>query len=137
MTEEQPASGSTPARATPTVLIVDDQAEIRKALRMILEALSQACRVLEATDGDSALRLARAERPDLVLLDIVLPGSGVSGVLVCQELCKDPRTKVVIVSAEASDAIVQACLSQGAVEYVRKPFSVPDLQAKLDAWLGA
>jgi CheY-like chemotaxis protein len=136
MTEEQSASGSAPVRATPTVLIVDDQAEIRRALRLMLEALSQPCRILEAVDGDSALALAHAERPDLVLLDIVLPGSGVSGVLACQELCKDSRTKVVIVSAEASDAIVHACLSQGAVEYVRKPFSVPDLQKKLEAWLG-
>lgn len=135
MTEEQSADGSAPARATPTVLIVDDQPEIREALRMILEALPQPCRVLEASDGDSALALARAERPDIVLLDIVLPGSGPSGVLVCQELCKDSRTKVVIVSAEASDAIVEACLSLGAVEYVRKPFSVPDLQEKLAAWL--
>jgi CheY-like chemotaxis protein len=136
MTVEQSPNGSSRVRATPTVLIVEDQAEIRKALRMILEALPQPCRILETADGDSALTLARAERPDLVLLDIVLPGSGVSGVLVCQELCKDPRTKVVIVSAEGSDAIVQACLSQGVVEYIRKPFSVPDLQERLAAWLG-
>ncbi len=135
MTEEQSANGSAPARATPTVLVVDDQAPIRKALRMMLEGLSQPCRILEATDGDSALALARSERPDLVLLDIVLPGSGVSGVLACQELCKDSRTKVVIVSGEASDSIVGACLSLGAVEYVRKPFSVPDFQEKLEAWL--
>jgi CheY-like chemotaxis protein len=135
MTEQQPSNGRAPARATPTVLIVDDQADIRKALRMVIETLSQPCRILEAEDGDSALALARAERPDLVLLDIVLPGSGVSGVLACQELCKDSRTKVVIVSAEANDSIVGACLAQGAVEYVRKPFSVADLQEKLGVWL--
>ncbi|NIQ99249.1 MAG: response regulator [Gemmatimonadales bacterium] len=118
------------------MLIVDDQPEIRRALRMVLKASSQPCRILGASEGESALALARSERPDLVLLDIVLPGSGPSGVLVCQELCKDSRTKVVIVSAEASDSIVEACLSLGAIEYIRKPFSVPDLQEKLGVWLG-
>ena len=58
-----------------------------------IEGLSVPCRIWEAAEGDAALRIARRERPDLVLLDIVLPGSSVSGVLVCQELCRDIGTK--------------------------------------------
>jgi two-component system response regulator MtrA len=118
-----------------SILIVDDEAATRKLLRATIEGLSIPCTVAEASDGDAALQLGRKTRPDLILLDIVLPGSSTSGVLVCQEFCKDSRTKVVIVSGQASDPIVQACLSMGAVEFVRKPFSVDDMRAKLERWL--
>jgi DNA-binding response OmpR family regulator len=73
--------------------------------------------------------------PDLVLLDIVLPGSEMSGVLLCQQLCRDARTKVVVVTAQTQESIVEACLSAGAIERVTKPFSVNELQTKIEGWL--
>lgn len=117
------------------VLIVDDEAATRALLRATVEGLSVLCRIFEAVDGDSALEIARRTRPDLVLLDIVLPGSGTSGVLVCQELSKDRRTKVVIVSGRAADSVIRVCLYAGAIEHIAKPFSVPELRAKMEQWL--
>ena len=123
--------GKTP---TATVLIVDEEAPARTLLRKTIETLPVSCRVFEAADGDTALRLARQLSPDLVLLDIVLPGSSTSGVLVCQELCKT-HTKVLIVSGNATGSIAQACLSMGAADILRKPFSVKDARAKIESCL--
>jgi len=117
------------------VLIVDDDHATRLLLKATIEGLSIPCRILEAADGDTALELAGRTRPDLALIDIVLPGSSASGVLLCERLCRDSRTKVVVVSGQANESIVQAALSVGAVAYVRKPFSVDDMRVKLAAWL--
>jgi len=102
---------------------------------MVVEGLPVPCRVLEAADGVSALRLARSASPDLVLLDIVLPGSETSGVLVCQELCNS-HTKVLIVSGSATGSIAEACLSMGAADLLPKPFSVEDARAMIASCLG-
>lgn len=118
-----------------TVLIVDDDRATRLLLKAAVEGLSIPCRIHEAASGDEAIAAGRRSRPDLALVDIVLPGSGASGVMVCTELCRDSRTKVVIVSGQASDSIVHAALAAGAVEYIRKPFSVENLQSKLTVWL--
>jgi CheY-like chemotaxis protein len=118
------------------VLIVDDEAQTRTLLKTTLKGLSVPCEILEAVDGDTALKLAREERPDLVLLDIVLPGSSVSGVLVCQELVRDSRTRVVIVSGQAGEQVVRSCIALGAVAHVRKPFSVAEMRGNLERWLG-
>ena len=123
------------AAAGKHVLIVDDEAGTRALLKATVEGSSVPSRISQASDGDAALAIARRDRPDLVLLDIVLPGSTSSGVLVCQELCRDSRTKVVIVSGQAGMAIVNACLTAGAIDHVRKPFSVPDLRGRIDEWL--
>jgi CheY-like chemotaxis protein len=135
MTQATTMHEETTAEAVPTVLIVEDEPSARALLRAILYQLDVPCRIDEAADGDAALEAARRRRPDLVLLDIVLPGSRASGVLVCQALCGDPRTKVVIVSGNASKSVIQACLSMGAVDCVRKPFSAEHMRSKLAQWL--
>lgn len=118
------------------VLIVDDHAPMRMLMRAAVDGISIPCRILEAENGDDALRIAHESNPDLVLLDIVLPGSSTSGVLVCSQICKELRTKVVIVSGQASRAIAQACLDAGAIAYVPKTtFSIQSLQVKLEEWL--
>jgi CheY-like chemotaxis protein len=122
-------------RREQNVLIVEDEAHTRRLLRTIVERLSLPCQISEAGDGDSALELARRRRPDLALLDIVLPESSTSGVMVCHELCKDARTKVVIISGQAEDSIIEACLAMGAVEYVSKPFCAEEMQANIEEWL--
>ena len=118
-----------------TVLILDDEAATRALLRKTVETLSVPCRVMEATNGDEAIELAQREQPDLALVDIVLPGSARSGVLVCRELLKVRGTEVVIVSGHATHSIVESCLEAGVREYVRKPFSVEELKLKLEQWL--
>lgn len=135
MAEGSAAGSRREAASEKSVLIVDDEAGTRALLRTTVEGLSIPCRILEAVDGDMAREIAASVRPDLVLLDIVLPGSTASGVFVCQELCKDPRIKVVIVSGQARDAVLRACLSAGAIEHVKKPFSVPELRTKIERWL--
>lgn len=122
--------------AKATVLIVDDEAPARILLRKTIEALPIDCNIVEASDADTALRIARQSPPDLVLLDIVMPGSSTSGVLVCQELCK-MHAKVVIVSGNATGSIAQACLSMGAVDILRKPYSVQDARSMLESFLTA
>ena len=118
-----------------TVLILDDEAATRALLRKTVEGLSVPCRVLEAADGEEALELTRRERPHLALVDIVLPGSATSGVLVCRELLKERGTEVVIVSGQATDSIIESCLELGALEFVRKPFDVEELKGRLEQWL--
>ncbi len=120
-----------------TVLIVDDEPATRKLLSEIIKRLPARCCVLEAGDAEAALQLARRSCPDLVLLDIVMPGSRTTGVTVCQELCKNHHTKVVIVSGQATDAVSQACLSMGAVEIIRKPFTVEEVEDRLKRLLPA
>ncbi|UCC68512.1 MAG: response regulator [Armatimonadota bacterium] len=122
-------------RAERTVLIVDDEAATRALLRNTVQGLSVPCRILEAVEGDTALELAKQEQPDLALVDIVLPGSSTSGVLVCRELLNLRGIQVVIVTGKATDPIVEACLSLGALECIRKPFSVEDVRGKLERWL--
>ena len=118
-----------------TVLIVDDEAATRRLLKSTVKGLGIPCKIVEAVDGDQAVALAQRERPDLALVDIVLPGSSRSGVLVCQELLKVTGTKVVIVTGQASDSITQSCLSLGATDCIRKPFSVAEMREKLQRWL--
>ena len=135
MTEGAARDGGQTQAEDCRVLIVDDDEATRLLLRAAVEGLPMTCRIYEAASGDDAIAIGRRSRPDLALVDIVLPGSGASGVMVCKELCRDSRTKVVIVSGQASDSIVHAALAAGAVEYIRKPFSVDDLQSKLARWL--
>ena len=118
-----------------TVLIVDDQEPTRMLIKAAIQNTGIDCQVFEATDGDSALAAAQQRRPDLVLLDIVLPDSSASGVLLCTYLCKDAHIKVVIISGQASKTIVQTCLNAGAIDYIPKPFSVEVLQERITEWL--
>ena len=135
MSQDQGPSLEASQKAERTVLIVDDEAGTRRLLRSTVEGQSVPCRIFEAVEGDAALRIARREHPDLVLLDIVLPGSSVSGVLVCQELCKDLNCKVVIVSGKAGESIVKVCVYTGAVAHIRKPFSVDEMRGRIEGWL--
>ena len=134
---ENPTGDRASEQDTRTILIVDDDAATRKLLRRLIEELPTPTKIYEASDGDGAINLGHNIRPDLALVDIVLPGSGASGVLVCRELCRDTRTKVVIISGQASDSVVHAALELGAVEYVRKPFALEEMREKLMGWLAS
>ena len=105
------------------VLIVEDQADIRKLIRMTLEF--EAYEIHEAFDGSYGLRLARAVAPDLILLDVMMPGE-LDGLQVCQRLKADPATsgiKVVLLTARGQARDREAGEAVGADEYLVKPFS--------------
>lgn len=105
------------------VLIVEDQADIRKLIRMTLEFESY--EIHEAADGAYGLRLAQAVRPDLVLLDVMMPGE-IDGLQVCQRLKSDPVTramKIVLLTARGQARDREAGQAAGADEYLVKPFS--------------
>ena len=115
------------------ILVVDDEADIRVVLRTMLERAGH--EVIECDRGEPALALVRAERPDVVLLDVQLPD--VDGLTVLAAIQAEPGTgvPVMLVSAFATDAHIASGLEQGADDYVVKPFRRDDLLARLDAVL--
>ncbi len=118
------------------VLIADDEANIVASLEFLMEQAGFEVRV--AANGDEALELAASFRPDLVLLDIMLPKK--SGYEVCQRLKSDPATrdmKVVMVSAKGRDVEVAKGVELGADAYVVKPFSTRELVAKVREMLAS
>ncbi|MEI8304500.1 MAG: response regulator [Burkholderiales bacterium] len=103
------------------VLVVDDQPI---NIRMLYQALSDEHRVLQATSGERALHLCREENPDLVLLDVVMPG--IDGLEVCRRLKADPQTRaipVIFVTAHHDPADETRGLDAGAVDFIAKPIS--------------
>jgi DNA-binding response OmpR family regulator len=108
------------------VLVIDDEAPIRLLCRVNLEA--EGIRVLEAADGTAGLDLARDERPDVVLLDVMMPG--LDGWRVAEELVEDDRTRgipIIFLTARAEFRDRARGLDIGGVDYVTKPFNPLDL----------
>lgn len=114
------------------ILIVEDHADIRKLLRMTLEFSD--FDVSEATNGDEAWTEALRIRPDIVLLDVMMPGS-LSGLEVCSRIktCDDLRhTLVILLTARGNAEDREAGFNAGADEYLVKPFSTLKLLETLD-----
>lgn len=114
-----------------TVLVVDDEPTIRMLLLAALEGTDHL--LLEAADGRSALGLARSSRPDLILLDIALPG--LSGLDVCRELKQDPTTAdvpVLLLTGLARQDERQVADDVGAEGFIAKPFSPVALVAEIE-----
>ncbi len=113
------------------VLVAEDSPEIAKLMELTLRI--EGYHVYQAYDGTQALELARAHRPDLILLDVMMPG--LNGFEVAQELKKDPDTfdiPIIFVTAKHElDALVQGL--EIAVDYISKPFAVPELAARVRA----
>ncbi len=108
------------------VLIVDDEAPIRLLCRVNLEA--EGMTVLEAPDGPSGLEMARAERPDVVLLDVMMPG--LDGWRVAEQLLDDQATRaipIVFLTARAELRDRARGLDLGGLDYVTKPFNPVEL----------
>ena len=130
MPSTEPASAPAPATSL-TVLVIDDEPQIRRIVRTALQGPTT--RVVEAKDGGSALDLAATERPQLVVLDLGLPD--MSGVAVCAALREWTRAPILVLSARHSDAEKVTLLDAGADDYVTKPFSTTELQARVRALL--
>ena len=117
-----------------SILIVDDEPDISALVAVNLEAEGYECHI--AARGDDALDLALQLRPDLVILDLMLPG--VDGVEVCRLLRKDPRTAtagIIMLTARSLHSGRLAGLEAGADDYIDKPFDVDELVARVHASL--
>jgi two-component system KDP operon response regulator KdpE len=114
-------------RSGARVLVVEDEAQIRYALRRYLEG--NGYQVREAEDGAGALREFGLFKPDVLLLDLMLPDR--SGVEIVQVLRRDHETPIVVVSALGDERTKVQALDQGADDYLTKPFGMDELVARL------
>ncbi len=118
--------------APQTVLIVEDDEAISDSIAYALDRAG--FRTLRAGDGGQGLRLFRQQRPDLVILDLMLPQ--MDGWRVTEELRReDPRVPVIVCSARTSEFDRVHGLEMGADDYVTKPFSMKELLARVNAHL--
>jgi DNA-binding response OmpR family regulator len=120
-----------PEGSGPRALVVDDAPEFRELVRSVLR--TEGFRVDVADNGDAALALARASEPDVVVLDIGLPG--IDGVEVCRQLRTFSDAYVVMVTGRQDEIDKLIGLSVGADDYVTKPFSPRELVARIRAML--
>ena len=111
------------------ILIADDEPEIRDLLRLYLE--NESYKVIEASDGREALSLLRKEKPDLCILDIMMPE--VDGYHVLQELRKESNIPVIILSAKDADSEKILGLNLGADDYLSKPFNPLEAVARVNS----
>ena len=118
----------------PTILVVEDEAALMALLRYNLER--QGFNVEEASDGQEALLRIAEAKPDLVLLDWMLPA--MSGIEVCRQIRRRPATRdlpVIMVTARTEDQDAVRALDTGADDYIAKPFAVEALMARIRALL--
>jgi two-component system KDP operon response regulator KdpE len=115
----------------PTVLVIDDEPQIRRAVRRALAALP--ADTLEAATAAEGLALAAARRPDLVILDLGLPDA--TGIAVCRELRRWSRVPLLVLSARNAESQKVALLNAGADDYMTKPFGMDELTARVRAQL--
>ena len=114
-----------------TVLVVDDEEAIAEAVRARLE--SEGFAVLVAGDGPRAIQLHAEHRPDLVVLDLMLPG--MDGLEVCKAIQRVAWTPVLMLTAKTEEADKVAGFAVGADDYLTKPFSLRELAARVKAIL--
>lgn len=109
------------------ILVVDDEAQLRLALRRALEG--HGYRVRDAEDAASALALFDTFKPDVVLLDLMLPD--MSGVEVCRALRARTTTPIIVLSVVGDEKTKVAALDEGADDYLTKPFAAGELLARI------
>jgi serine/threonine protein kinase len=121
-----------PACETPTILVTEDDDTLRAALEMGLA--SEGYRVIKAANGHEAIRLAEAQRPELVLLDVLLPG--LNGFDVCRELRRNGfDAPIIMVTGKTEEIDKVVGLEIGADDYLTKPFGQRELLARIRARL--
>lgn len=125
------AMAATAPPATARVLIIEDDETLRFTLAHNLKREGYA--VITAARGDDGLVMAREERPDLIILDLMLPG--VDGIQVCRLLRRDSRVPIIMVTALGGERDRVAGLDTGADDYLAKPFGMRELLARVRALL--
>ena len=113
------------------ILVVDDEPQIRRITRTTL--VGTGYEVDDARTGEEALEKVREFRPELVLLDINMPGMG--GLAACREIRSDPNVAIIMLTVHNSEAAKVEALDAGADDFVMKPFSTPELLARIRAAL--
>jgi two-component system KDP operon response regulator KdpE len=113
------------------VLVVDDEPQIRRIMRTTLTGAGY--EVDDAKTGEEALEKCREFRPDLVLLDINMPGMG--GIAACRALRADANIAIIMLTVRNAEADKVKALDAGADDYIAKPFSTPELLARIRAAL--
>jgi len=115
------------------ILIVDDNAMVRRICREMLAALGHD--PIEAEDSAAAVDLYRRERPDAVLMDVNL-GLGPDGLEVAEQIAGiDPAVRIAMLTGERHSAVAGAAVHVGAREYILKPFTLDDLRGALEGLL--
>ena len=117
-----------------TVLVIDDEKDLLELVRYNLE--KEHLDVITASDGQSGLEIGLKHKPDLVLLDLMMPG--MNGLEVCKQLRSDARTSrvpIIMLTAKAGETDKIVGLEMGADDYITKPFSVRELLARVRAVL--
>ena len=117
--------------SSPTILIVDDEPQIRRVMRTTLS--SQGYSVIEAKSGEEALEKLRSERADLILLDVNMPG--ISGLDTCRAIRRTADTPIIMLTVRNTEKDKVQALDAGADDYVVKPFSIEELLARIRAAL--
>jgi two-component system KDP operon response regulator KdpE len=110
-----------------TLLVIDDEPQVRRFLRSSLAATGY--KLIEAASGEEGLAQAAAQRPDVILLDLGLPD--MDGLEVTRRLREWTGTPIIILSARGQDQDKVAALDAGADDYLTKPFSLPELLARI------
>jgi two-component system alkaline phosphatase synthesis response regulator PhoP len=114
---------------TQTILVADDKASVRNLVREVLEA--EGYRVLVAGDGQQALYSARRDKPDLILLDIMMPE--LSGYEFIKVYRKESNTPIILLTAKLDETDKVLGLELGADDYITKPFGMKELVARIHA----
>ena len=112
-----------------TVLVVEDDSNIAELLRLYLE--KDGFTVFHAEDGGEGLRMAQEKKPDLILLDLMLPV--IDGWVVCTEIRKTSKVPIIMLTAKGETIDKISGLEMGADDYVTKPFEVKELMARIHA----
>lgn len=113
------------------ILVIDDDEDLREIIRMYLE--SSGYQVVAAEDGISGLKVALSEKPDLIILDMMLPG--MDGIEVCQEIRRQMDTPILFLSCKSSAEEKSIGLIAGGDDYISKPFEPIELIARVKAHL--
>jgi len=114
-----------------TILVVDDEPDVRESVKMILEI--RGYNVLTAIDGDDCLKKLKEDKPDLILLDIMMPGTSVSKVVNHIKDVKIAFMSVVRISEARKKGL---CKQDNIIDFIQKPFDVGDLIGRVELILG-
>jgi len=113
------------------ILVVDDEPQIRRVMRSTLT--SHGYVISEAKNGEEAIELARKEKPDLILLDVNMPG--ISGIETCREIRRGSNAPIIMLTVRSAERDKVLALDAGADDYVTKPFGIEELLARIRAAL--
>jgi two-component system KDP operon response regulator KdpE len=112
---------------TATILVVDDEPQLRRAMKATLTDLGYS--VIEAKTGEEALEMLRGESPDLILLDLNMPGIG--GLETCRAIRETSDVPIIVLSVRNTERDKVQVLDAGADDYVTKPFGIQELLARI------